>query len=228
MSPRHHEIDTAAGRRRAKRYHFWVDHEFLRYPWTNFAEVAPGVFRSNHPTRARLAAYAAQGIHVVISLRGGRTKPHHLLEVEACDELGLSFHSVAMSARHAPTLAQLHAIFELLDQVEPPFVMHCKSGADRTGLVSALYLLHYRDAPLEVAAQQLSLRFLHVRAGETGILDLFLETYAERHRATGIGVRDWIASEYDPDALTEAYAQRRRAGWFGWLRPAKRGSTITK
>lgn len=207
-----YEIDTPRGRRRAKRYHFWIDHEVIRYPWTNFDEVAPGVFRSNHPTRQRFQAYAEQKkIKSVLTLRGGKGRPHHLLEVEACRDFGLSFYCVPMSARHAPTLAQLRAVFEVLDRIEKPFLMHCKSGADRTGLVSAIYLLHYGAASLDRARRQSSFRYVHLRCTQTGIIDFFLEAFAARHLEAGIGIRDWIETEYDPDRLSEAFARRQKS-----------------
>lgn len=212
------EIKTKQGRRRAERYHFWVDHEVLRHPWTNFAEIAPDVFRSNHPTRARFEAYAGRGIKTILTLRGGEDRPHHLLEREACDDFDLTFRCIPMSARHAPTMDQLAAVFEVLDQIELPFLMHCKSGADRTGLVSAIFLLHYEEASLHQARAQLSFRFIHIRRTQTGVLDFFLETFAARHLETGIGIRDWILTEYDANALTEAFAHHQRAlwAWQGW------------
>lgn len=219
MSTVPYEIDSPRGRRRAKRYHFWTDHEFLRYPWTNFDEIAPGVFRSNHPTRQRFQAYAEDmKIKSILTLRGGESRPHHLLEVEACRDFGLIFHCVPMSARHAPTLAQLRAVFEVLDRIEKPFLMHCKSGADRTGLVSFIYLLHYCDAPLEQAGRQLSFRYVHLRRTQTGVLDFFRDTFAARHQETGIGIREWIETEYDPEALTEGFARRQKSlwPWQGW------------
>lgn len=218
MSNDAYEIETKAGRRRASRYHFWADHEVLRHPWPNFDEIAPGVFRSNHPTRARFKSYAARGIKTILTLRGGKNRPHHLLEVEACRDFGLIFECVPMSARHAPKVHQLSAVFEVLDRIERPFLMHCKSGADRTGLVSAIYLLHYENAPLEHARRQLSFRYIHIRRTQTGVLDFFLESFAARHAETGIGIRDWIMTEYDEAALTAAFAQHQRAlwPWEGW------------
>lgn len=213
-----HDIDTPLGRRRAQRYHFWIDHEFLRYPWTNFDQIAPGVFRSNHPTRSRFRAYAEQGIRAILTLRGGETQPHFLLEKKACRDFGLAFYCVPMSARHAPSVAQLTDVFAVLDQIERPFLMHCKSGADRTGLISALYLLEYEKADLDQARRQLSFRYVHLRRTQTGILDFFLEAYAARHLETGIGIRDWIAQDYDEACLTQDFARYQSAlrPWQGW------------
>ena len=34
--------------------YYWFDHAILRTFWTNFFEIAPGIYRSNQPTERRL------------------------------------------------------------------------------------------------------------------------------------------------------------------------------
>ena len=48
-------------------------------------------------------------------------------------------------------------------------MMHCKSGADRAGLMSALYLLIVEKRPAREAAQQLAWKYGHVRQAKTGL-----------------------------------------------------------
>ena len=99
------------------------------------------------------------------------------------------------------------ALITLLDafrNIEKPFVFHCKSGIDRTGLAAFLYLLAETDTPPEVARRQLSLRYLHLKASRHGILDVMADAYMDAYRATGIGIRAWIETVYDPDALNAA------------------------
>ena len=66
--------------------------------------------------------------------------------------------------------------------LKAPAVFHCKSGADRAGFVSALYLNMVAGHPMEEAAKQLSLRHLHVDFTPTGVLDYVLRVYMERNR----------------------------------------------
>ena len=42
---------------RARIYNLWFDHAVLRLFWTNQMEIAPGVFRSNHPTPGRFVRF---------------------------------------------------------------------------------------------------------------------------------------------------------------------------
>ena len=213
-----YEISTPKGRKRAQRQLDWADHGILRYRLHNFAQFAPDAFRSNHPTTERFEAYAAMGIKTVLTLRGAQHQPQYLFEAEVCDRLGLTLLCVPLSARRAPNVERLGMLFEVFDQIEKPFLIHCKSGADRTGLTSALYLLAYEDADIATAKAQLSFDFFHIRRTATGILDHFLDTYEVCFNETGIGVRDWIATEYDADALTVSFTAKQKSLklWQGW------------
>lgn len=197
---------TASERKKAERYVFWIDHGMLRTFWTNFAEVDTGVFRSNHPPHRRLEAYRDLGIKAILNLRGAPKKPHHILEVDSCAKLGLELRSIALHARFAATTAQLLELFEAFDNIPRPFLMHCKSGADRAGMASALYILD-QGGTVDEARAQLSFRFLHIKRSKTGIQDHLLDLYEERLKKSPISIRDWIAKEYSPVELTESFAK---------------------
>ena len=218
MTKQPYEIETPEGRKRAMRQLDWSDHGILRYRWHNFSQFAPDAFRSNHPTTARFEDYAAMGIKTVLTLRGARHQPQYLFEAETCARLGLQLECVQMAARRAPKVAELTDLFAMFDVMERPFLMHCKSGADRTGLAAALYLLAFEGADLSTAKAQLSFDYIHIRRTATGIMDHFLEVYEARFTQTGIGVRDWITTEYDSDALTVSFAAKQESlrFWQGW------------
>lgn len=196
--------------RRAAWWHFMLmDHAFLRGWWTNLDEVAPGVWRSNQPSPARFREYRDRlGITTVLNLRGTPRQGFYLFEVEACRQLGLTLQDVALSARRAPPKQTLLDLLDLLPRLEKPFLIHCKSGADRTGLVAALYLLEVEHRPLVEAKRQLSFRYLHLKSTSTGILDHFLTLYEAE--ASGSSIRAWIEQDYDPDHLTASFAALRK------------------
>lgn len=212
------DITDPVERRRSQWHLDWLDHGILRRRWHNFAKVAPGVYRSNHPDHRRFKAYADMGIKTVLNLRGQALQPHHLFEVESCAALGLTLVNVQMAARRAPDRRELLELLDAFAAMERPFLMHCKSGADRTGLAAAIYLLLYEKADIATARRQLSFRFVHIRRTSTGILDHFLDTYAARAAQSPIAVDDWIKTEYDRDALTDSFAakQARLWPWQGW------------
>lgn len=212
------DITDPSERRRSWRHYQWLDHGILRTFWHNFEKVADGVYRSNHPDHKRFAAYAEMGIKSVLNLRGKAQQPHHLFEVESCKALGLNLITIGMSARQAPQKARLLELLETFETIERPFLIHCKSGADRTGLVAAIYLMVCEGQSVVEARKQLSFRYLHIRRSSTGILDHFLDVYAARDAQSPISIADWIRHEYDRAALTESFAAKQAAlkPWQGW------------
>ncbi|MBQ2260062.1 MAG: tyrosine-protein phosphatase [Loktanella sp.] len=213
-----HDINDPVERRRSQWHLDWLDHGILRRRWHNFAQIAPGAFRSNHPNHRRFQAYAAKGIKTVLNLRGPARQPHYLFEVESCENLGLTLVTVQMAARRAPDRSELLELLTAFETMERPFLMHCKSGADRTGLAAAIYLMLYEGADIATARRQLSFRYVHIRRTSTGILDHFLDVYAARAAQSPIAIDDWIRDEYDRDALTESFAKKQAAlwPWQGW------------
>lgn len=203
-----HCIETPAGLRRARLHYQLIDHGFLRYLWTNFAPVAPGVYRSNHPHAGRLKSYHFKGIRAVLNLRGANEMPSYLLETVNCKTIGLDLISVRFSARGAPLPDKLQELFSIFDTIPRPFIIHCKSGADRAGLVSVLYLLD-QGVPLAQARKHLSLRYLHLKWTKTGVQDALLDVYAARLARGPISIRDWVATEYDPEEVRALFASRR-------------------
>jgi protein tyrosine/serine phosphatase len=213
-----HDIVDPAERRKSQWHLRWLDHGIFRTFWHNFEKIAPGAYRSNQPDDKRFEAYAAMGIKTVLNLRGEALQPHYLFEVESCETHGLTLIPAKMSARRAPKVERLLEVLDAFATMERPFVMHCKSGADRTGLAAAIYLMLYDDASLEQARKQLSFRYLHIRKTQTGILDYFLDVYAERNAQSPIAIDTWIRTEYDEVALKDSYDARKKAErfWQGW------------
>lgn len=213
-----HDITDPKERKRSQWHLNWLDHGILRKNWHNFEQFAPGAYRSNHPDHKRFEAYAALGIKTVLNLRGVAQQPHYLFEVESCEKLGLTLVNSQMAARRAPQVHELLQVIDAFETIERPFLLHCKSGADRTGLAAAIYLMMYEGASLEEAKKQLSFRFLHIRKTSTGILDHFLDVYEERVAQSPITIDDWIRTEYKPYLLTRSFEKKQTAlkFWQGW------------
>ena len=205
------DVSTPAARRRAWWDFQLMDHAFFRVWWTNFAELAPGVFRSNQPGPARIRAYAARGIKTIINLRGIGIHSHYLFEKQACEDCGITLINHRLFSGALAPREEILALYQTFLTADKPFVLHCKSGADRAGLASALYLMLVLDVPAAQAKAQLHPRFLHFRNGRTGVLDFMLEACEAAQARTGISALDWIRGEYDPIALMNAY-QAKRAG----------------
>ena len=196
---------TDPGRRwRAALHYHLVDHAILRHHWTNMDEVAPGVWRSNQPTHARFKALKATGIRTVINLRGAGEASFHLFERESCAALGLRLVSVALRSRRAPERDEVLKLLEAFRTIEKPFLIHCKSGADRSGFAAALYRLT-QGATVAEARRHLSWRYLHMKRSRAGVLGHVLDLYEARLRQGPIGIEAWFETEYDADAAQAGF-----------------------
>src|SRR5690606_15612806 len=100
-------------------------------------------------------------------------------EQEACRRYGIELVNYKVRSRAAPSRAEVKGALELFDSIQYPMLMHCKSGADRAGLMSVLYRHLKEGVPLAEAKQELSWRFGHIRQADTGILDYFFERYLQ-------------------------------------------------
>ncbi|MRU14536.1 protein tyrosine phosphatase [Roseovarius sp. A21] len=204
------DLSTPENRRRAHIYNLWFDHAILRKVWTNFFPVAPGVYRSNQPTHERFEKLKAMGVKSVLNLRGAAGAAHYLVEEESCRQLGLTLVNVSLMARNAAPAANILQVIGAFRSIEKPFVMHCKSGADRAGFASAIYLLAIEDRPISEARKMLSAKYIHFRWTKTGVLDFILDRYEERQKETGIGFEDWIKTEYDHLQMQADYEARHK------------------
>jgi protein tyrosine/serine phosphatase len=205
-------LETPAGRRRAWLDSLLVDHGLLRLGWTNAGAVVPGrLYRSNHPTPARLTAMVRRwGIRTVLNLRGRTGNGSDALSRERAAELGLDFVDVPFSSGQAPTPERVLALAEALRTMREPGLVHCKSGADRAGFAGVLFLL-LNGVPVAAAMDQLSLRWGHFSRSRSGVLDEFFRAYARQGEAR-LPFLDWVRDEYDPASVTAAHKGGRLAG----------------
>jgi uncharacterized protein (TIGR01244 family) len=184
-----------------------VDHAVFRLAWRNWGVVAPGrLYRSNHPLPWQLRQAARRlRVKTVINLRGERAGcgSDRLGRVAARDA-GLVQLDAPFESRGAPHKDRILRLVSLLEKAEEPILIHCKSGADRTGLVAGIWLL-LQGRPVEEARAQLSLRHGHIRQSKTGILDAFVAAYAQ---AAPKPFLDWLREDYDEAALRAGFASR--------------------
>jgi protein tyrosine/serine phosphatase len=208
------DLTTPAGRRRAVLDHLWKDHAYLRLGFSNAHWISDELVRSNQPWPFQLKAWKARGIRTIINLRGGMSTSFRALEVDACRRLGLELVDFVIASRDVPTAEKVLAARELFETVRYPALMHCKSGADRAGIMAVLYKHFRQGQSIREALDQLSPRYLHVRAGLTGVLDYIFERYLEEGEPQGLSFTDWVTSPaYDSVRLKAEF----RAQWWGKL-----------
>ena len=205
------DLSHAAGRRAAHRDYLWNDHAFLRLRFQNAHWISPELVRTNQPSPKQLAAWKERGIKTVVNLRGGFDGSFYALEKDACERLGLTLVDHTITSREAPSKARVRGAKALFQSIEYPALMHCKSGADRAGIMSVLYMHFRQGKPIREALAQLHWRYLHVRHGKTGVLDYVFERYLAEGEPAGMDFLQWVDSDlYDPDKIKADF----RAQWW--------------
>ncbi|MEL6478302.1 MAG: sulfur transferase domain-containing protein [Pseudomonadota bacterium] len=187
----------------------FIDHGILRLFYVNAHQISLQARRSAQPFPHHIRRFARAGGRTVISLRGGQTFGSLPLEKEACAAAGLTFTNFVLRSRSLPSVEDLRAAKALIETMEKPVLFHCKSGADRAGFFAVLYMVWGEGLSVAEAKAQLSLRYLHIKQGKTGILDAFFDQYMTE-TAERIPLMEWIETRYDRDAMR---ARFKPAAW---------------
>ncbi len=201
---------TGWPRRRAMAHMLFADHGVFRTFFNTRTQISDEMWRSSQPLPYQIRGAAKLGIRTIVNLRGPGDNSFYRFEEEFCQRNGITLMNFVVFSREAPkpeTVMDAKTMFQTLAY---PALMHCKSGADRAGLMSALYLHFRKGLPIAAAKRQLSLRFGHVKQAKTGILDFFLDSYLAYDAKTPMPFEDWVRNVYDQDAVTKAF----RESWW--------------
>src|SRR5712692_5598481 len=130
----------------------------------NLHAVSDGIlYRSAQLSKTELRSAAEEyRIKSVLNLRGAHAgQPWYDDEIAAAGELGLAHYDYPLSAKHFVTSQQIDQILDIVRKAPKPLLIHCRSGADRAGLVAALYRFSETGASAAEADRQLSLAYGH-------------------------------------------------------------------
>ena len=152
----------------------------------NFHTVAPDLmYRSRQLDKAELLHYInTYRIKSIVNLRGVNTgSDWYQDEMRVAQELGVIHYDYAISANRDVADEDLSAIMDIVHTATTPILIHCKSGADRTGLIAALYQYAQEGRSAEEAAGQLSIMYGHLPFfwNSTAAMDRTFWRYVSAH-----------------------------------------------
>jgi len=142
----------------------------------NFHAITPGeAYRSAELDRDELEYYIAKyHIKSILNLRGQKpSAPHYREEIKVCQKLSVAHYDLRLPADRKPANHKIDQLIALLKTAPRPVLIHCKAGADRTGLAAALWKVIIDKEPKACAKKQLSIRFGHIPFGPTTNMDKF-------------------------------------------------------
>ncbi len=182
-------LNTFWGRLYARFYALIVEHNFINYLRLNFHPISDEAYRSAQPTMEQLERYSKKyGIKTIINLKGENPAgAYFLFEKEKCEALGLKLVNVGIMSRGIPQKERISKAKDVFESIEYPIWMHCKAGADRTGIYATLYQYFRKQIPIKETNQLSFIPFGHVKQSKAGKVDFYFDTfvaYQEQHPNT--------------------------------------------
>ena len=140
-------------------------------------------------------------IQTVIRLRGAHG-PSFPLTYQPVVEMGIDFVSLPLKAHRYPTKRELLALWEVFQSVDYPILVHCRAGADRTSMASAIYVLQTTDDFDLAMGQMAFLPYFHLGWFSADCMDEMFAMYEPFHGR--LAFPDWVRSEYHYPGMEEA------------------------
>lgn len=157
----------------------------------NFVEVDPGKFyRSAQLTPEELqGAIDKYGIKTVISLRGAPKNSYWVPgQIEVLAKNKVEFLDFGWTSDYFPSNDDFRGFMRALRDAPRPILVHCRTGADRTGEAAAIYAMEFMKMPKDQAIHEhLSFRNWHVPMFHPAKTE-----FAKRYQGL-----DWALSKYD-------------------------------
>ncbi len=173
--------------------------------------VSNRVYRSAQPAENLGNLVDQYQLASILNLRGGSpSDPFYANEVNVVRDRKVDFYDFPMSATRRPTRRELLTLLDLFARCRYPLLIHCKSGSDRTGLASGLYLLTQASKPPIDAAEAFSLYYGHVPLAGTALLHAPFVEYdqwlKEKHLVHNPDrFRSWVEHEYQSSETSSSF-----------------------
>ncbi len=104
----------------------------------NWSSVSENIFRGGQPSPSGFGSLKESGIDVVISFR--HEKERAAAEKAILEHMGMKFINIPIGGYSAPTEAQVEEFLRILKESNGKRIfVHCKRGAERTGVMLACY-----------------------------------------------------------------------------------------
>lgn len=204
---------------------WWIRIQYFQF---NFHAIVPGqAYRSAQPSPAFLQKTVHdQHIKSILKFNREVESSWSREELAEAKKLGVQVFYIPIGVSELPTRPDMIQIVRAIDDAPRPLLIHCKTGADRTGLAAVLVAMKNGQSFQQARDDQLRLGYLHV--GHLGDdCDDILDQYDTDRAAEGKTARTY--GDFRDYVLTEYYPGFRHAG----IKPTERtlagrpGQTVT-
>ena len=132
----------------------WCQAENALRGLPNFGRVADNLYRGGQPTAEGFNTLRTMGVGMIVNFREGHAET--AAEKSRVESLGMKYVGIPWRASHRPSNTQ---IVEFLDLVRAnpntKIFVHCRRGADRTGVMIASYRISVEHKPVAEAVSEM-------------------------------------------------------------------------
>ena len=146
----------------------------------NFHAITAGeAYRSAILDRDELEHYIRKyHIKSILNLLGEHPRDAwYREELAVSAEQNVKHYDLSMKADREPSEDQVQQLLTIIRTTPRPLLFHCKKGADRSGLVAAMWKVIVNKMPKSEAAKNLSIWYGHIPVGNTIAMDRFFEKW---------------------------------------------------
>ncbi len=150
----------------------------------NFHKIDNDAYRSGFLNEYNLAYYIKKfKIKTVLNLRGYSNDNWYAVERNITNKLDAKLINYDMWSSKVYNYKDTSAILQLLKNSKKPILIHCMGGADRTSLVSAIYLYGLKNKTEYEARKQFAWYYGHLPMIRPSVkamdksFDIFVENY---------------------------------------------------
>ena len=199
------------GRMIAWLYAMLVEHNFTNIIRFNFHRISDEAYRSSQPTMWQLRRTVKKyGIKTILNLKGVNENSAYLaFEREQVEKLGIKMVDVEIFSRETPDPARVRRAKEVFESIEYPMWMHCKAGADRTGVYATFFQHFHLHIPIEETDQLKFWPYGHSRHSNAGKIDNYLDHYVAYHQEhPDVDLLEWAENVADDRKIEREYKAR--------------------
>ena len=176
-----------------------------------FYEVSERLYRGAQPRPGGIRRLSDLGVNTIINLRGANSQTR-ADEAEA-KSLGLKYYRITLPIWGRPNDADIRRILEIITAPESGRVfIHCRDGIDRTGMITALYLIKNESWTTEMATAEAARSGM--RRNQYWMRD-YIRDFNRQQQGAGEDFDDKIGTGVRVGERVVLTVKKKAVRWFG-------------